>query len=439
MFRKLRVGDCCYKKSVHSVTMGIEHYTKLCDKLRAKSHGVMAELDHSALVLEDGNISRFADALWNSHQPVPVLSLNLSRIGTSKRRNGAASGSTWLPDGLDRLMHYIRTSPHLVDVRLSGSEYDTATRPTILYTVVTHFIEAIENNPSIRRLGLFHVGLEAESLARHVRRTRTLLHLSLVRCSLYKRAVNGQCDEKLSVCSQKMAASFALNKSITSLRLIDLDENITVSILEQLKVHTSLQKLDLSCNSPAITSMVGQLTIGTTAVSSHLNHLILRDSDLQGFESIVRFLTCGKSCLHRLDVVNCSIDTVSASLFRTLFRSTKHILRHVSFCGILLIDDTSLEELFDGILYSKTINQLTLHRVALQDHDYQALNHLLQTNKYLTQVNLDRTILAHLKSQRKRSNSDMQIPTEPQQCGDYLFSRESGKLSHFMGGTLTTV
>ena len=417
--------------------MGIEHYSNLCQKLRAKSHGVMAESDHSALLLDDGNISHFADKLWNTNLPVPALSLNLSRIGTSHRRKGVASGSTWLPVGLDRLVHYIRTSPYLVDVRLSGSGCDA--KPTILHAVVTHFIEAIENNPSIRRLGLFNVGLEAESLARHVRRTKTLQHLSIVRCTLYKRTLNGQYDGKNSFCTQKMAASFALNKSIVSLRLVDLDETITISILEQLKVHGSLQKLDVSCKTAQIISMVGQLTHGKSNSISNLNHLILRDSALQGFESIVRCLTFGKSLVQRLDVVNCSIDTVSASLFRTLFRSTKHTLQHISFCDVLLSDDTALEEMFDGLICSKTIHQLTLHRVALQERDYQALHHLLQTDKSLTHVNLDRTILAHLERQRKQSSSDIQLLTELQQCDDYLFSRESGKLSRAMGGTLTTV
>lgn len=417
--------------------MGIEHYSKLCEKLRAKSHGVMAELDHSALLLDDGNISRFADKLWNSNQAVPVLSLNLSRIGTSNRRKGTASESSWLPDGLDRLLHYIRTSPYLVDVRLSGS--DCGAKPSVLHAVVTHFLEAIENNPSIRRLGLFNVGLEVESLARHVRRTKTLQHLSIVRCTLYKRTMIGQRDETVSLCTKKMAASFALNKSIISLRLVDLDENIMTSILEQLKVHGTLQKLDVSCTTAQITSMVGQLTNGGSNVISTLNHLILRDSALQGFESMVRCLTFGKSQVQRLDVVNCSIDTVSASLFRTLFRSTKHNIQHISFCDVLLSDDTVLEEMFDGLSQNKTIHQLTLHRVALQDRDYQALHHLLQNDKSLNHVNLDRTILAYLDSQRKQSKSDIQLLAEPQQCGDYLFSRDSGELSRAMGGTLTTL
>lgn len=417
--------------------MGIEGYTRLCEKLRAKSQGVMTELDHSALLLDDGNISRFADMLWTSHQPVPVLSLNLSRIGMSNRRKGAATGNTWLPDGLDRLLQYIRTSPYLVDIRLSGSESDT--KPTTQHFVVTHFIEAIENNPSIRRLGLFNIGLEAETLACHVRRTKTLQHLSIVRCSLYKRTMSGQCDEKISLCTQKMAASFVLNKSIISLRLVDLDENIMISILEQLKVHGSLQKLDVSCTTARIASTIGQLTSGEAIISTKLNHLIIRDSALQGFESVVRCLTYGKSQILRLDVVNCSIDAVSASLFRMLFRSTKLNLQHVSFCDVLLSDDTVLEEVFDGLICNKTIHRLTLHRVALQGRDYQALNHLLQTDKSLTEVNLDRTILAHLESQRRRSNSDIEPLTEAQQCGDYLFSRESGKLRRAMGGTIATI
>ena len=418
--------------------MGIEHYTKLCERLRAKSHGVMAELDHSALLLDDSNISLFADKLWSCDQPVPVLSLNVSRIGSSNRRNGAASGSTWLPDGMDRLVHYIRTSPHLDDIRLSGSE--CGAQPTILNTVVTHFIEAIENNPSIRRLGLFNLGVEAESLARHVRRTKTLQHLSIVRCSLYKRTMNGQCDDKISLCTQKMAASFALNKSILSLRLVDLEENIMISILEQLKVHGSLQKLDVSCNTAHITSLVGQLTnLDINATPSKLNHLILRDSALQGFESIVRCLTYGKSQVQRLDIMNCSIDTVTASLFRTLFRSTKHNLLHISFCDVFLSDDAVLEEMFDGLLFSKTITRLILHHVSLQPRDYQALHHLLETHQNLSDVRLDQTIITHMQSQLHRSNSDRQLLTEPLQCGGYVLSGESGKLSRGMGGTLTTV
>ena len=421
--------------------MGIERYTTLCEKLRAKSQGVMAELDHSALLLDDGNISRFADTLWKSDQPVPVLSLNLSRIGTTNRRKGAVAttGSTWLPDGLDRLIQYIRTSPYLVDVRLSGSESDT--KPSIQHLVVKHFIEAIENNPSIRRLGLFNIGLETETLACYVRRTKTLQHLSIVRCSLYKRTMKGQCDEKISLYTQKMAASFALNKSIISLRLVDLCENIMISILEQLKAHPTVQKLDVSCTTARIASLVGQLTSGETILPSKLNHLILRDSALQGFESVVRCLTqYGKSQIQRLDIVNCSIDAVSASLFRTLFRSTKLNLQHISFCDVILSDDTVLEEVFDGLLYNKTIHQLTMHRVALQSRDYQALNHLLQSDQFLTDVHLDRTILAHLENQRTRNSSDIQLRTEAQQqCIDYLFNRESGNLSRAMGGTIATV
>jgi hypothetical protein len=152
-------------------------------------------------------------------------------------------------------------------------------------------------------------------------------------------------------------------------------------------------------------------------------------------------MTVGTSPVQRLDFVNCSIDTVSASLLRTLFRSSKHQLQHISFCDVLMSDDTVLEEMFDGLICNKTIHQLTLHRVALQERDYQALHHLLQTDISLTHVNLDRTILAYLERQRIRNtNNDVQLHTEPQQCGDYLFYRESGILSRVMGGgTVTTV
>jgi hypothetical protein len=426
-------------------TMGVEHYVKLCDKLRAKSIGVMAELDHSALLLDDNNILRFADALWQSPHQVTSLSLNVSLIGVSSRRKGGTGrdgGCTWLPHGLDRLVHFIRTNPTIIDVRLSGSESSQSCKPSIQNSVITHFIEAIENNPSIQRLSLYNVCVETELISRLVRRSKTIQHMSIVRCSFLKYCDIGrnvQSDENVPIVTQKMAASFALNKSITSLRLIGLDENLILSILEQLQSHSCLQKLDVSCNTSAITSAVGQLISGKKVTLPKINHLIVRDSSLQGWESIVRSITFGMSPIQRFDVVNCSIDAVSASLFRTLFRCTKHTIHHVSFCDILLDDDTNLEEMFQGLMCNQTITHLTLHRVTLQDRDYHALTHLLQNNKNLTNVNLDRKILATMERQQRKSTSNIQVRTESQNCSDFIFSRESGKLRPFSNGTMTTV
>jgi hypothetical protein len=416
---------------VQSLTMGIEQYMRLCEKLRAKSQGNTAELDHSALHLDDANISRFADSLLNSSFPVPALSLNLSQIGKS-RRNG---GNSWMPDGLDRLVHYIRNSPSLLDIRLAGSESCSA--PTLFHAVVTHFLEAIENNPSIQRLTLYNVDLEAETFARLVRRSKTLQHLSITRCSLYKRTIHRPNDEKIPSCTHKMAASFGLNKSITSLRMLDIEECFLLPILEQLKSHRHIQKLDLTCNSTAVATAIGQLVSGGKLAPPFLNHLILRDSSLLGFESLVRHLTNGSSPVQRLDVIHCAIDAVSASLLRTLFRCRKHSIQHVSFCDVTMDDDSNWEEIFQGLHGSSTISRLTIHRVAFQERDYRSLMQLLQNNQNLTQVNLDRKILATMGNHC--SKNDMSKSSDAQPCINFTFSRVTGALSPGFTGTCTTV
>jgi hypothetical protein len=395
--------------------MGIEHYAKLCEKLRAKSQGDTAELDHSALYLDDCNISRFVDSLFHSLHPIPTLSLNLSRIGTS-RRNG---GSSWMPDGLDRLVQYIRISPSLVDVRLAGSEYCAA--PTLLHSIVTHFLEAIENNPSIQRLALHIVSLEEETFARLIRRSRTLRHLSISKCSLHRRSVNFQRDDKIPSCHQKLAASFGLNKSIASLRFVEIGDDCLLPILEQLKSHRQIQKLDVSCDSATVANAIGQLVSGGAMTPPLLYHLVLRDSSLQGLESIVRHINHGSSTVQRLDVIHCSIDAVSASLFRTLFRCQKHAIQHVNFCDLILDDDTHLEEIFQGLNGSSTIRRLTLHRVPFQNRDLEALKQLLATNKTLTHVNLDQKTLATIENDISANQKPMKSP-ETKACVRFTFS-----------------
>jgi hypothetical protein len=423
--------------------MGIEQYMKLCEKLRAKSEGVTAALDHSALVLDDSILPSFAYALSNSNQPVPALSLNISRIGTSGKRNATASSTasnTCLPHGLNPLLHYIRASPCLLDVRLSGSE--CCARPVQLQTIVKLFIAAIEENPFIKRLGLYNLSLDAGLIAPFIRRSKSLQHLSLVCCHFFDRTTNGRSGELISRRADNMSASFALNKSITSLRLVDLDENITISILEQLKMHRMIEKLDVSCDTLNVASMIGQLAGRDKNKESKLSHMVLRDSSLQGFDNIVRSLTCELSPIQRLDIVNCSIDAVSAALFRTLFRCTKHKLQHVTFYDARLNDETVFEEILDGLICSKTIYRLTLQHITLQQRDYQALLRLLHTNKTLTDVCLDRTVLAYVESQRRRIGDIQPIAVQQQQHHQYKDSASSIQSDERIlawGGTLTTV
>jgi hypothetical protein len=410
----------------HLLIPSMEHYTRLCAKLRAKSQGNC--VDHSALLLEDSTLARFADSLWRSSLPVPSLSLNLSLVGRS-RRNGA-----WMPDGLDRLLQFIQTNTALVDVRLVGGL--EAGNTTLLHsTVVVHFLDAIENNPSIQRLSLYNLDLEAESFARLIRRSRTIQHLSITHCTLYKR--NGPKDEKIR--TPKMLASFGVNKSITSLRLVDLNETLLLSILEQLKSHALLQKLDTTCGSALVANAIGQLIRGgNKSAPPMLHHLTLRNSSLVGLETMVRHWTV-ESPVHRLDVVQCSMDAVAISLFRTLFRSPKHRIQHISFCDVLLEEDARWEELFQGLLQSSpSLHQLTMHRVTLRDSDYRALKELLRCNKNLTQVNLDRTILAIMASDTQESRQD-NSPPSTRQCNHFIYSRETGTLSPGFAGTIATI
>jgi hypothetical protein len=342
-----------------------------------------------------------------------------------------------MPDGLDRLLQFVQTNPALIDIRLVGGPEASSGSTTLLHsTVVVHFLEAIENNPSIQRLSLYNLDLEAEAFARLIRRSRTIQHLSITHCTLDRR--NGSKVEKIP--AQRMLASFGLNKSITSLRLVDLNESLLLSILEQLKSHTLVQKLDTTCGSALVANAIGQLIRGggKTAPPA-LHHLILRNSSLTGLEAMVRQWTV-ESPVERLDIVHCTMDAVALSLVRTLFRSPKHKIQHISFCDVLLEEDARWEELFQGLLRSSpNLRQLTMHRVKLLDSDFRALKELLRCNKNLTQVNLDRTILATMANDNQESRQDNATSLPTHQCNHFIYSRKSGTLSPGFTGTIATI
>jgi hypothetical protein len=77
-----------------------------------------------------------------------------------------------------------------------------------------------------------------------------------------------------------------------------------------------------------------------------------------------------------------------------------------------------------------------MHRVTLLDCDYRALMELLRSNKNLTQVHLDRKILAIMANE-----SDPDTPNSPEscQCNHFIYSRETGTLSPGFSGTIATI
>lgn len=350
------------------------------------------DLDPSGLLLDRANTPRFANALRQSKHPVPTLSLNISQLTSTKA------------EGLDQLLHFVQTSVSLLDVQLAGS--DVGSSCVSGCAVPARFLQAIAKNPKIQQLSLYNMRLDAETFSRLVVQTQTLTHLTLANCTIVTDTVNGiNFTDQSNSCIDKVVSSFGRNKSIESLRLVSLEKKLLVLILEQLKSHSQLKELDVSYGCVAAAQAIGQVV--SSLHTPFLERLVLRDSPLFSFEHVVRSLiikgnnNTSPCSLKRLDIVNCDIDSVSASLLRTLYRSKAQSIQRISFCNIDLEDDSHWEEIFQGISGSVTLRHLLLHRVNLQDRDLQALTKLLQTHPSLRRVDLDGKILFALAAHDK--------------------------------------
>jgi len=352
----------------------MDQFTENCEKLRAqsRSNDNLTSMDHQVLHLDSNNVAFLADALFANKNHVPVLSLDLSLLTGQAR-------------GLDRLLKFVGTSECLHDVRLLGSEYS---RSIALNSVVNRFLQAFhKNHHAIERLTLHNVGLDADSFARLVRHSRTLSYLCLNGCCVTT-------DGKNRLHSMtKVGAAFEANTCIQSIRLVELEEDLLNTILAPLQSHQPLRKLDVAYGSVASAEAIGEV-VGSPR-TPFLHHLVLRDSSLISLEPIVRAVMRKRTPLQKLELHNCDLDSVSAALLRSLFRSKHQTIEDVSLCDLDVEDESNLQDLFAGIGRSPTICKLKIHHIpgVLEAAGFAALVRMLRSNLHLKHVNLDRKIL----------------------------------------------
>jgi len=397
----------------------MDQFNQICEKLRAKSRNTDNHAkDNEALHLEDDNVAAFVDALQLSKDRVQTLSLNISLL-------------TGQAPGLDRLLKFIENSgPSLREVRLLGSDY----RSTALNSIVKRFLVAIHKKQNVERLTLYKLGLDFESFARLVRNSQTLFDLTLYSCSI----TDGGNNSPISM--GKVGEAFAVNRSIERLRLVELHEELLNTILQPMKTHRGLRKLDVAYGSVASAEAIGEV-IGSS-VTTGLGHLVLRDSSLLHLEPIVRNLSTTTSTVQKLEIQNCDLDSVSAALLRSLFRTPygkkirSTLIEDVTLCDVDVEDESDLEDLFYGIARSSNVKRLKVHHVGCNmtmETNFRALEallHMLKNNRHLQVVNLDRKLLAAIGVEPSTSGSKPKDGRDDTQHGSssskLFFSRRTG-------------
>lgn len=324
-------------------------------------------------VLNDSNVASTADRMAH-HQRPSIITLNISLLTNHTK-------------GLETLLHFVQSSPTLTDVRLAGA--DPAATTSALITVVKRFILAIDKNPNIERLALYDVRFEAEALAKLLRTTSTLTHLSLTSCFLSKH------DDFLSSV-RTLQQAFRENSSLERLNLVYLEDRLLVPLLETMYNHTSLRVLDVSYASVSAASAMAQIIASPKAV--FLEHVLIRNSSLLAFEPIVRSLRSNKS-VRTLELVKCDIDAVSAALLKTLFRSSRQNIESLKLVDLDLEEDTNLEDILSGLAHCQALRTLQMHGLNIREQDLRALAMFVsaQDETSMVHVDLDKHVAQALK------------------------------------------
>jgi hypothetical protein len=420
----------------------------------AKAATAAAALLH----LDDSNVEKYANLLFDHHhhhqsnsttttststtttsRPLEALSIHISAL-TAQTTKAATL-----------VLQFVQTAPHLHDVRLcSGNNYSTAppcrtSRTTTTTTAscsstaqqtmaVKRFLNAVCANPSIEHLTLDGVTVDATSIVNllvapryHSKKNPRLSDLSLSECTLVPSSA-GDADGHL----KRIAAAFRANRSLESVALAGLDDPVLLHILHGLKSHTALRRLDVSYvsarSAAAIATLIhpqSHVTSSDSSISSSsssnnrkppLEYLVLRDSSLLAFEPIVRSLQqqhqfqnnpCS-AVVKSLEITNCDIDAVSASLLRSLARSSGTIQSY-SFCYVDFDRPDNLDDILQGLQWSTAVQRIKLHHMNVQP-PVQALLSLVHTsNKNLHRVELDRKLLSLLNGSSSSCSSNNTI------------------------------
>jgi hypothetical protein len=318
--------------------------------------------DHLVVPLNEKNVARFADSLWKSERDIELLKLDISSLH-----------STTASKGLDRVLRFVNSSTSLREVDVIGS----GTR-SCLGLVAKRFLQAMALNQGIQRVTLQNLHLDGGILLGLI--SRPLKHLGLINCSIPESV-----QEAVSV-------AIGTNEYIRNLTLLRLEESLLVSILRQIKLRPpgSLKVLDVSFGSLLTAEAIGDVVRVTQPM-----HLILRDSALLHLETMVREWTRVTS-LRRLDVIGCDLDAIAASVLRAYLRTPIIQLQQLCLSDMEL-DEGNLEEILGGVRQCASLKRLKLHLVHLQTGDVIALKDLIRNNKYLTNIDLDRSILSSLE------------------------------------------
>jgi hypothetical protein len=192
-----------------------------------------------------------------------------------------------------------------------------------------------------------------------------------------------------------VSVAIGTNEYIRKLSLLQLEESLLLSILRQVKLRSpgSLKVLDVSYG-----SLLAAEAIGDVVRMIKPMHLILRDSAVLHMETMVREWT-RVSSLRRLDLIGCDLDAIAASVLRAYLRTPNMKLQQLCFSDMEL-DEGNLEEILGGVRQCASLKRLKLHLVQLQPGDVNALKDLIRYNKYLTNIDLDRSILTSLEQVR---------------------------------------
>jgi hypothetical protein len=325
-------------------------------------------------VLNDSNVAAFAERI--AQQRPRIVSINISLL-------------TNHTNGLEALLRLVQCHPELTDIRLFGSDQTQTT--TALSSVVKRFVQAIDKNPNIERLALYNVQFDAEDIAKLLRATTTLSHLSLTSCHL-----SGS-KEDFSTSVKALQQAFRENTSIERLNLILLEDRLLVPLLETMLNHTALRALDVSYGTTAAAAAVAQII--ASPKTPFLRHVIVRNSSLLTFEPIIRSLRNNRN-VRKLELVKCDIDAVSAGLLKTLFRSPKQQIESLNLVDLDLEEDTNLEDILSGLAHSQnTLRDLTIQGVNIGDQDLRALAMFMcaQDESSQLRVDLDRDVIHALK------------------------------------------
>ena len=365
----------------------VEKFTGLCETRRAQARNAnISTLDHETIHLDDANVASLVNALCKNTYRGQMLSLNISQL-------------TGHVSGLDRLFKFIENSSSnsIREVRLFGS--DSNYQSSALHSLVKRFLVAIQKRNNLERLTLHQLGLDADSFYRLVRQSHTLTHLNLRACYISEESPHNL---------EKVGEAFSCHRSLISLRLVELREDLLNAILLPLKAHApQLRKLDVSYGSAASAEAIGEV-LGSSQTPA-LRHLVLRNSSLIHLESIVRNM----GTIQKLEIRNCDLDSVSAALLRSLFcrscvksrtasTTIKVNIEEVSLYDLDIDDETNLVDILDGLARSTTIKRLRMHHVGSdrmrlpRSATVDALLKMLKANQHLQEVNLDRNLLADL-------------------------------------------